>query len=499
MHPRSVSLPARVLGHLDAVMLRAQAVVDAPVSRLRKPPKLFDAWSQAERAAALLQAEPAAPRWAIDGVEQLRAAIQSPASTVAEQRARAERILDLGDHLRGQLVVRMRSHPIRLDLDADQLARLGTAQPAERTVAEAGALQLQLLRDMADAADPAQVVRDHFETFVVRDPDDLSTGEWQHLHDLLTMPHTAQHLPTLPSPGTKYRPMTEVLGDLAAGRFRPQGGTRRMFVLLQEQLAGGPPDPAQAAIQLRELVMGSTARAKTGIEWARMQRLMELAPRQVRPPRGSYRGARPMRQLIRELTESDIAAGTGTTRQLDRWRNRLDPTYLARRERQLADGVRSGVLESGLGPDDVLPDAPFWQHLDVDPGVLESLQDRAQLLAWANEVPSTRVHTASVLDGIDARLGELAPTDDAMDALLQDARDLIEINRRRLDGRSMSDGAIRGYGRHPDYAEVGRLTQNVKLLARMAWPDLPGAPSPAASSTSVASEQARQAAEVLSW
>ncbi len=480
------------MSHLDAVAVRAQRVVDAPQAWWRPTPKLMDARTDARHATDLLKGSPTAPQWAIDGFSELAAVLADVEGSRAQRIAGAKRALEQVDHLRGQLVERTRSVPMQRTLTQEQASQLGTAFTDSRARTEAGALQLGLLREMTDSADAGQVVRDRLTSYLQRDPDDLSIGEWRHIHDLYSMPHTAEHLPPLPDPGPGYRPQLEIIDELAQEKLRPQGATRRTFVLAQEQLAGGPPSPEVAAEQVRAMVMDTSPRAMTGLDWARLQRLLEFAPAEVQPPRGSHDDAIPIRKIMRGLVESDMVASTGTSRQVDRWRAKLDPTYPERRARQIADGVLEGRLEPGLGPDDVLPTEAFWQHLDVDDETRASLQLRAQLLAWGNEVPATRVHTGQVLDGIAPLLDEIDATDETVVELLEQSRKLIADNRARLKGDALPSGEIRGYGKHPDYAQVGRLTQNSKLLARIAWPDLPGLPTQPR-------QQAAQVGEALAW
>ncbi len=58
--------------------------------------------------------------------------------------------------------------------------------------------------------------------------------------------------------------------------------------------------------------------------------------------------------------------------------------------------------------------------------------------------------------------------------IVDDARELVARNQARLAGRT-PEGAVVGYGRHPDYAELGRIRASISALRVLAEQQPPGA------------------------
>jgi hypothetical protein len=55
---------------------------------------------------------------------------------------------------------------------------------------------------------------------------------------------------------------------------------------------------------------------------------------------------------------------------------------------------------------------------------------------------------------------------DALAGIWRETRRLAEVNSQRLTGRTPR-GEVAGYGGHPDYAQVGRIRENIELIRRM--------------------------------
>ncbi len=143
---------------------------------------------------------------------------------------------------------------------------------------------------------------------------------------------------------------------------------------------------------------------------------------------------------------------------------RLDPATMA-----LAAAARDRLRTSEGTADDVALVLRIYE--------LPEIAELIPKLGWHGAVSLfddavQRGNHVPLVEGVLARakshLDEV-PANQMTDQLRRDTLELIERNQARMRGDHSND-PVRGYANHADYAEVGRVVENLKLLDKMAMP-----------------------------
>lgn len=107
--------------------------------------------------------------------------------------------------------------------------------------------------------------------------------------------------------------------------------------------------------------------------------------------------------------------------------------------------------------------------LHSDRELFRALAPELRLALLGTSIPSRHAGSERWLDDVTNAFNAIdqarVPT-----ALRDQTTQLVELNHLRVRGQALPDGAVRGYGRHPDYAELGRIGANAQLAAQMARP-----------------------------
>jgi hypothetical protein len=142
----------------------------------------------------------------------------------------------------------------------------------------------------------------------------------------------------------------------------------------------------------------------------------------------------------------------------------MDGALAARVAREAADALRANGDDTAPAVQLVRAEPELRRHLDI--------ADRLGLLGAT--APNAVEDVAPWLDEVDAvvaaRSGEIPP------ALRDDIDRLRARGRAYLAGRPPDDKPV-GYERHPDYAEVGRLGQQLRLADRLTARPIETAPA----------------------
>ena len=324
--------------------------------------------------------------------------------------------------------------------------------------------------------DVADVVLERTRAFALRDPDDLSKGEWRQLHTLLTDERSAPHLPELIAGERAELSLAEIARRKGWGAMSVGAPTRRAFARLALQLDGMADDPVRLRAHLTELV-NRNPEALTGSDWARFDAIIRRSAdidlgvtfpttTEVHPD------VRPLHDVLEDLTSGKFRPSRGTSLHVRALRQVLDPDALRLEAADILAELRRGRVPASVFVDDLADDSIVWTGVSAEERTM--LQARSRLLGWAREVPATRYHAAAFIQAIERELKHVPQSSETID-LVTDAKRLIDHTRKQLQGRR-PEGTVRGYARHPDYANLGRLGANAQLIARLTWPVESAAP-----------------------
>ncbi len=169
-----------------------------------------------------------------------------------------------------------------------------------------------------------------------------------------------------------------------------------------------------------------------------------------------------------------------------------------------AVAVQQEALDALLSGSDV--SSAISRMLLADREMYQSLSPQVRMSLLAGAIPTRVSDTGPWLNDVSAALSDV-PAGSLPDALLADIDTLISHNAMRLRGRT-PDGAVRGYGNHPDYAELGRIGSVLGIGSRLLRAaDAAATDAAAATATTPANAPAAAAAadaasavgEALAW
>lgn len=280
---------------------------------------------------------------------------------------------------------------------------------------------------------------------------DVSLEQWQQLQYLM------QHPPSLPV-------LDDVLRDIGGARAaitRAGGGlglsaARRLHAnWTVHRLA-----PPQRIDLAREIVAIPPERVVEG-QWAQLEALLHTdvpGPRQLPDVNdfGSIARAQ-AHDVLREPSGYWNAAPYFSA-----WNEALDPRYAARLATAIDDIAAGRGSDESLGLllvarerlASLMADRPPEQQRAIATAVLGGTA--------VGSGPGTTQVLRTLREGLS---GPSAHVD--LDHLRAETLELVERNLARLEGRPL-EGAARGFGRHPDYAEVGRIRANLDLMDAIA-------------------------------
>jgi hypothetical protein len=277
-------------------------------------------------------------------------------------------------------------------------------------------------------------------------PEQVTPQQWRQLQLLM------EHKPSLPAfmellPGQDARSVVANsmgrLGVAPARRFHASWNVARM-------------DEAARLEAARRILVRAPERLSEG-EWAHLEALLRTdlpGPRHIH-------GINGFDTIAREQTHQVLARPSepwDAAPYFSAWNEALDPNHMAR----VAGAV--DALATGRATPDQL------ELLLIDRARLESLLEGRppeQQLAIATAVlrgsadrpgASMEGTLRAISDGLAA-----PAVHEELEPLRLQTLELVERNLARLQGHT-PEGAVRGYGRHPDYAEIGRVRANLDLI-----------------------------------
>jgi hypothetical protein len=298
---------------------------------------------------------------------------------------------------------------------------------------------------------------------LVKRPDELTGTEWRRLHQLvvddlagntITLPRYRSHL--------KYmREITDYRARLAEGTATPP---RHRYMAIdynvQEHFDGWAAAqlPRADRDRIARAIAHTPAEELTRRDWATLSGLMTDdmpgLPRQLD-------GLRPFADIAWDRWQNTRTAD-GAERYLAKWRMRMDPAHASRLETAL-----DAVVDGSASAEQRALAAEEWdllaQQITTRPLVQRAAIASLMLQSAGGMTPSSvrdgLVHMRSALEQLP-HSAEAAP-------IRADALELIDRNLSRIAGHT-PDGAVRGYGTHPDYAELGRVRAHLSLLQAIA-------------------------------
>jgi hypothetical protein len=298
---------------------------------------------------------------------------------------------------------------------------------------------------------------------VAREPETYSTSDWATLAQLLGDGEVAGRIG-----GPMHVPGLIRFDEIAAKNVeRPFGAAglenmRRYFSTWR--LASAPVEERTA--RAKELVTRDPHQL-TPAEWGDLGVLLDSdsAGAILAGPR-ELDGLRPVRELVASNASHSFVAGPAgwqVNRYFSTWRRAMDPTYeakVAAAVEQVASGsaspeARQLVAGEGHRLAELVAGRPPEQQSAIALAMLEM-----------PDVSASR-GVEGTLELLRDGLGRVPEGDPAIEDIRARTLELVDRNLARLRGET-PPGAVVGYGRHPDYAEVGPIRDNVTRLDQLA-------------------------------
>jgi hypothetical protein len=199
--------------------------------------------------------------------------------------------------------------------------------------------------------------------------------------------------------------------------------------------------------------------------WRRVRALFEVVGSDVDGVALEAKDAHELTQLASQGAVPGSAARTIEDPVIDRWRHALDPSIISERRRSVRAAMDGGALPAGLTVAELRDLDPRWAQ--------RTPFEQIVVRAATGELSGTTQASAKQLVTELAAL-EHAPANmpDELAELWRQTRRLVDANLQRIRGTTPK-GEVRGYGSHPDYAQVGRIRANIELIRRMTPPAFP--------------------------
>ncbi|MCW2920346.1 MAG: hypothetical protein JWL76_220 [Thermoleophilia bacterium] len=317
---------------------------------------------------------------------------------------------------------------------------------------------------------------------LAREPETFDARDWASLHALLT-----DDAVTRTGRGPRSIDGLIRFDEIAAKTIeRPLGDAGMRSVgryFTAWRLAGAP---AEERVARASTIFQRDPARVTPEDWADLGTLLDSDPDGVilRGPR-TLDGHLDFRYFVTQNAIRPTSSPGGyyqLNRYMSEWRTLLDPAYpqkVAVALDEVASGspspnARALVAAEGHRLAELVEGRPADEQAAI-----------ASAMLAMDDVTSSRGVEGTLKLLRSGLVADAPAADPAVGALRRQTLELVDRNLSRLAGHT-PEGEVVGYGRHPDYAEVGRVRANVTLLDQLAQVDRARAGGAAAASEQLA-------------